>query len=51
MDWMATHGLYTREEWEANAVAAWVMDIGGGVWFKGEVLPASATAVVEGIWS
>jgi hypothetical protein len=45
------YALYTREEWEANAVSAWVMEIEGGVWLKGEALPANATAVVEGIWS
>jgi hypothetical protein len=45
------YALYTREEREANAIAAWTMDVEGGVWFKGEALPANATAVVEGIWS
>ena len=45
------YALYTREEWKANAVAAWAMNGEGTVWLKGETLPANASAVVEGIWS
>jgi hypothetical protein len=45
------YALYTREQWEANSDAEWAMDVEGGAWFKGEALPAHATAVIEGIWS
>lgn len=44
------YALYTRENLETESAPEWTMDSAGRLWFRGEPLPADATAVVEGVW-
>ena len=45
----ARYALYTEEQWQAESEPDWAMDVEGGLWLRGEALPANATAIVESL--
>jgi hypothetical protein len=45
----ARYALYTEDQRQAESEPDWAMDVEGGVWLHGEVLPESASALVESL--